>query len=379
MEELAKHYDFETLIDLMNNENISFEIKEAFCHLFTNLYVQVQDHSRLKLDHFIVEWDKLKDTYAFAPLAVETMFKYKPIKYFISQTINYHFEVVNLKQEEAVHQLAYLKAIIELAKKMMEAGFYTELKEINALVKGLKRVLGKSFTYMYAKAITSKDQDFTLTRTTVFQSKHNEQSAFDMNIALVQLRECRIAICDFFEFIGKIMIMLKQNTAMFRLKNIIQTATGAVAVAAEEEEGHFIYFQDKRMRVQEIMDKIGFLIKNMTKEEGFIKIGHDQQSTKQLVALLLSMSFDSNVAMKVHAINILMSLFSNCLKITESMASVIAIEDSTSHYNESMKIARDEISNYLISFKSTTNTSLAELVDKTESRFSLMQTRSMSS
>ena len=371
MEELSKYYDFETLMELMNNENINFEIKDAFCHLFKNLYVQIQDHNRLKVDHFIVDWDKLKDTYSFPALDVEAMFKYKPIKYFISQTINYHFDMVNLKQEEAVHQLAYLKSIIELAKKMMEAGHYTELKEINALVKGLKRVLAKSFTYMYAKSITSKEKDFTMTRTIAFHTKQNEPTAFDMNIAMAQLRECRIAICNFFEFIGQILIMLKQNTAMFRLKNIIQTTTGNMAVSAEEDLGQYIYFQEKKIKVNEIQDKIGFLVKNMTKEEGFIKIGHDQHSTKQLVTLLLSMSFDSNISMKVHSINILMNLFSNCTKITESMSSVIAIENNTSDYSDMLTNDRDDISQLLIKFKSTTNISLQKMISETESMLTL--------
>lgn len=354
------------MMDLMNNEEISFEIKDAFCHLFTNLYVQIHDHSKLKVDHFIVQWDDLRDFYSFPSLDVELIFKYKPVKYYISQTINYHFIYMDLKNKETVHQLAFLKSIIELAHKLMEAGFYTELKEINALVKGLKKVLSHSFTYSHAKKIMIKEEnDFTLTKT-LAQSGVEESTSFDLNISLVQLRECRIAICNFFDYINKIQIMLKQTTAMFRLKNIIQTTGDEVQMCEDQEEQGVIYYEDRKIKSQGILDKIGFLVNNMTREEGFIKLGHDQQSTKQLITLLLSMSFENNMSVKVHAINNLMNLFTNCLRITESMGSVIAIDQETKGYYDLINKNRDEISKYLMSFKSTGELSQFELIDKAD-------------
>lgn len=372
VEELKKYYDLETLMDLMNNEEISFEIKDAFCHLFTNLYVHIHDHNRLKVDHFIVQWDDLKDFYSFPALDVEVIFKYKPIKYYISQTINYHFIYMDLKNKDTVHQLAYLKSIIELAQKMMEAGFYTELKEINALVKGLKKVLAHSFTYSHATKFSMKDEtEFTMTKT-LFHGRYEEPSSFDMNISIVQLRECRIAICNFFEFINKIQLMLKQNTAMFRLKNIIQTSGEDLKEEANSEEIGYIYYDQKRIKTQEILDKIGFMVNNMTKEDGFIKMGHDTQSTKQLITLLLSMSFENNISMKVHAINNLMNLFTNCLRVTESMGSVIAIDHETKTYYDEINQNRDEISKYLVSFKSTGELSQFEMVDKADGKVNLI-------
>ena len=50
-----------------------------------------------------------------------------------------------MTQKDTVYQLNYLNSLIQLAKKLLELGFYTELKEINSLVKGMNKVLSNSF------------------------------------------------------------------------------------------------------------------------------------------------------------------------------------------------------------------------------------------
>lgn len=363
--ELQKFYDFETLIEIMNSEDITYDIKDAACHLFTTVWVQVQDHTKLKIDQFIVEWDKLKDNYSFVPLDVEILFKYKPIKYYLSQTINYHFIYIDLSQKEAVHQLSYLNSIIRLSMKMIEAGFYTELKEINALVKGVIKVLAQSFTYNDS-TLSLMNNDGDLTRTLV-NLRNEEVSAYDSNIAIVQLRECRVSICNFLDFINKIQIMLKHNTAMFRLKNLILT-NQPYHGAMEQESAEYLYFQDKKIKEQDILNKVGFLVNNMTKEEGFIKIGHDQQSTMQLVTLLLSMSLDHNLLMKEQAIKVLINSFSNCLQVTESMAEVIAIDQTTTTFYMDINNLRKDISTFLITHNSSIERYISDLFDKAERR-----------
>jgi hypothetical protein len=362
--ELQRFYDFETLIEIMNSEDITYDIKDATCHLFTTVWVQVQDHTKLKVDQFIVEWDKLKDNYSFVPLDVEILFKYKPIKYYLSQTINYHFIYIDLSQKEAVHQLSYLNSIIRLSMKMIEAGFYTELKEINALVKGVIKVLAQSFTYNDGGMTASNNDD--LTKTLMNMNLRNEEaSAYDSNIAIVQLRDCRISICNFLDFINKLQIMLKHNTAMFRLKNLILT-NGPAPGVTDRHPSDYLYFQDKRIREQDILNKVGFLVNNMTKEEGFIKIGHDQQSTMQLVTLLLSMSLDNNLVMKEQAIKVLIFLFSNCLRVTESMTEVIAIDQVATTYYMDINNLRKDISTLLITYNSSVERSISDLFDKAE-------------
>lgn len=361
--ELQKYYDFETLVEIMNSEDITYDIKDAVCHLFTTVWVQIQDNTKLKVDQFIVEWDKLKDNYSFIPLDVEVLFKYKPIKYYLSQTISYHFIYIDLSQKEAIHQLSYLNSIIKLSMKMIEAGFYTELKEINALVKGLIKVLAQSFTYNDAKINLMNMDELTKTMINI---QTEEFSSYDSNISIVQLRECRVSICNFLDFINKIQIMLKHNTAMFRLKNLILTNSVAVGNFDHESSGEFFSFNDRRIREQDILNKVGFLVNNMTKEEGFIKIGHDQQSTMQLVALLLSMSLDNNLQMKEKAINVLINLFSNCLRVTESMAEVIAIDQLTTPYYMDINNLRKDLSNYLMMFNSSIERSISDLFDKAE-------------
>jgi hypothetical protein len=366
--ELQRFYDFETLIEIMNSEDVTYDIKDAACHLFTTVWVQVQDHTKLKVDQFIVEWDKLKDNYSFIPLDVEILFKYKPIKYYLSQTINYHFIYIDLSKKEAVHQLSYLNSIIRLSMKMIEAGFYTELKEINALVKGLIKVLAQSFTYNDSTVNLLGNDELTKTQ---MSAANDSASAYDSNIAIVQLRECRISICNFLDFINKIQIMLKHNTAMFRLKNLILTNSGPGSVLGDNDPADYLCFQDRKIKEQDILNKVGFLVNNMTKEEGFIKIGHDQQSTRQLVTLLLSMSLDNNLQMKEQAIKVLINLFSNCLRVTESMTEVIAIDQLTSSYYTDVNNLRKDISTYLINFNSSIERSITHLFDKSEGKLSL--------
>lgn len=366
--ELQRFYDFETLIEIMNSEDITYDIKDAVCHLFTTVWVQIQEHTKLKVNQFVVEWDRLKDNFSFTPLDVEVLFKYKPIKYYLSQTINYHFIYIDLGRKEVVHQLSYLNSIICLSMKMIEAGFYTELKEINALVKGLIKVLAQSFTYNNSAVNILNNEDFTKT---IGSLRVEAATAYDSNIAIVQLRQCRVSICNFLDFINKIQIMLKHNTAMFRLKNLILTSSAPTAIANDHDGGEYLYFQDRRIREQDILNKVGFLVNNMTKEEGFIKIGNDQQSTRQLVTLLLSISLDNNLMIKEQAIKVLINLFSNCLLVTENMTEVIAIDQNTSMYYMDVNSLREDISTYLLVFNSTIERSLSDLLEKVESKLSL--------
>jgi len=218
---------------------------------------------------------------------------------------------------------------------MLELGFYTDVKEINSLVKGVKRVLTNSFTYtndqsneevLKANNLTSEGQRDSLVRN------------YDSNIAFSKLRECRISICRFFKFISKIEIMLKQYRLIFRLKNIIQTSClsqshqslSSPSIAAESainlvrKVGESpLYYNGFKVNQQDIIDKIGFLINNMAREEEFIKIGNETDATKHLVSVFLSMSFENSMEVKIIALEMILGLFSSCQSLTESITKVI--------------------------------------------------------
>jgi hypothetical protein len=218
---------------------------------------------------------------------------------------------------------------------MLELGFYTDVKEINSLVKGVKRVLTNSFTYtndqsneevLKANNLTSEGQRDSLVRN------------YDSNIAFSKLRECRISICRFFKFISKIEIMLKQYRLIFRLKNIIQTSCisqshqslSSTSIAAESainlvrKVGESpLYYNGFKVNQQDIIDKIGFLINNMAREEEFIKIGNETDATKHLVSVFLSMSFENSMEVKIIALEMILGLFSSCQSLTESITKVI--------------------------------------------------------
>ena len=72
------------MLDLLNHEEINFEIKNAFVHLFTNLWVDLPQYQKLNVDLNIVEWDKLRDMYSFPIVDIEDVYKFKPVRYYIS-------------------------------------------------------------------------------------------------------------------------------------------------------------------------------------------------------------------------------------------------------------------------------------------------------
>lgn len=104
------------MLEVLNSEEVSYELKHAFCHLFLNLWVDLPTYPKLKVDLTTIDWDKLKDMFTFPPLELDDLFKFKPIKYYISQTINYHFLSVDLSNKDSIHQLSFLNSMINLSQ-----------------------------------------------------------------------------------------------------------------------------------------------------------------------------------------------------------------------------------------------------------------------
>ena len=369
---LQRHFEFDMILDILNHEEVSFEVKHAFCHLFTNIWVDLPEHPKLKVDLKVVEWDKLKDVFTFPVLELDDIFRYKPIKYYVSQAINYQFETIDLKKKDSINQLSFLNEIVNLSRKMMELGIYTEIKEINSLVKGLKKVLTNTFRFLEGKN-KDFDSNSSLSRYKSQMSSRLAQQAtsYDMNISISKLRECRISICYFFEFILKIQIMLKEYTMVFRIKNLIQTSCNGLSLQKENEDksknDEIVYFQGHKIKLKEIINKIGYLINNMTKEDGFIKIGGDNNSLKSLVADLLSMSFENNLTVKKLTLNMIMSLFSNCYNLTESVYNLTGIEYELKSYHERITNIRNDLTKVIIQYKTMTEISIDYLYDHLKS------------
>ena len=226
-----------------------------------------------------------------------------------------------MTQKETVHQLNYLNSLILLAKKLLELGFYTELKEINSLVRGMNKVLSNSFY----QAESADIQNLVFRRNSTARIQQN-----DAELALGKLKDCRVSICNLFEFIQKIQVLLKQYTLMFRLKNLIQTSFNTTTVKdydASDKSG-LIRYQGHHIHETDLTSKIGFLINNMCLEEGFIKLASEQHGIKDFVRLLIAMSKDSNATMKKITMKMILFMFSDCLNLTESISKVICIDAS---------------------------------------------------
>jgi len=365
---LQRHYDFDVILDILNHEEVSFEVKHAFCHLFTNLWVDLPEHPKLKADLTVVEWEKLKDVFTFPVLELDDIFRYKPIKYYISQAINYQFVTIDMKKKDSIHQLCFLNEIINLSRKMMELGIYTEIKEINSLVKGLKKVLTNSFSFHENNKDFGAANSFSRFRSQLSTRAAAHATVYDNTIAIAKLRECRISICYFFEFISKIQVMLKEYTLIFRMKNLIQTSCNVLSLqpASGEETAKLasnVYYQGHRINQHEIINKIGFLINNMMREDSFIKIGGDHNGVKNLITVLLSMSTENNLTVKKVTLNMIMSLFSNCSNLTESVAQVIGIENSMKEFHERVVNLRTDLNKVIIQFKTMTEISVEYLYE----------------
>lgn len=362
---LERHYDFEIILDILNHEEIDYEIKNAFCHLFTNLWVDLSEYSRLKVDIKIVDWDQLKDIYSFPLLDLDDIFKFKPIKYYISQTIAYQFDSIDLTKRSAISQLSFLSTIVTLARKMMELGLYTEIKEINSLIKGLKQVLVNSFNFMDSPAETNLSRVKRI-RSDAFGQQEN--TSYDINIAVSKLRECRGQICGFFEFIGRVQVMLKQYTMIFRIKNLIQTSYGESFNPSrepyiEKKGTKNILYHGFPIEEKDLLTKIGFLMNSCIKEDGFIKICHEKEDIKDFLSVLISMSFESNLSIKKSAFNIMISLFSYCRSLTESITSIIGIERSMKEYHDRVISLKLDLNKLLSQFKTSTEFSMGHLLN----------------
>lgn len=368
---LQRIFDFETLLDILNAEDKNYEIKDAFCHLFTNLWVDLPEYTKLKVDLTTVEWDRLKDNYTFPSLDISDLLKFKPIKYYVSQTISYHFIDIDLQKPETVHQVSFLNSIIRLAWKMMELGLYNELREINSLVKGLKKVLKNSYSQNQVR------QDLDLISLEKTKSSYSFRKdligkSSDGSVGASKMRECRISICYFFEYISRIQIMLKQYTLIFRLKNTIATSCNSISLGEKALKGKRYRTQDPHIKTElkyqgtyinipDMITKFSFLIKDMNKKDEFVKTSLESQSTRDLVSVLLSMSFDKHVKAKTTALNLILSLFSNCLYLTESISKVTCVERPMKDYNDYVNNLRTSLVATSIQFKSMTEVSTETL------------------
>jgi RIH domain len=368
---LQRIFDFEILLDILNSEDKNYEIKDAFCHLFTNLWVDLPEYTKLKVDLTTVEWDRLKDNYTFPTLDIGDLLKFKPIKYYVSQTISYHFIDIDLQKPETVYQVSFLNSIIHLAWKMMELGLYNELREINSLVKGLKKVLKNSYSQNHIR------QDLDLISLEKMRSSYSFRKeiiakSYDGNIAAAKMRECRISICYFFEYISRIQIMLKQYTLIFRLKNTIATSCNSLTLDERSQKGKRIHEPDSNYKAElkyqgihvdipDMVSKFSFLVKDMNKKDEFVKSSAESQSTRDLVAVLLSMSFDKHIKAKTTALNLILSLFSNCLYLTESISKVTCVERPMKDYNDYVNNLRTSLVATSIQFKSMTEVSMETL------------------
>ena len=370
---LQRVFDFETLLDVLNAEDKNYEIKDAFCHLFTNLWVDLPEYTKLKVDLTTVEWDRLKDNYNFPTLDIADLLKFKPIKYYVSQTISYHFIDIDLQKPETVHQVSFLNSIIHLAWNMMELGLYNELREINSLVKGLKKVLKNSYAQNHMRS--NPDLDFISLekmKSSYSFRKDLMVKSYDGNIAASKMRECRISICYFFEYISRIQIMLKQYTLIFRLKNTIATSCNSQSLGERGLKGKRFHEIDSKFKadlkyqgtfvnIPDMITKFSFLIKDMNKKDEFVKTSVESQSTRDLVSVLLSMSFDKHVKAKTTALNLILSLFSNCLYLTESISKVTCVERPMKDYNDYVNNLRTSLVATSIQFKSMTEVSTETL------------------
>ena len=117
---------------------------------------------------------------------------------------------------------------------------------------------------------------------------------------------------------------------MFRLKNLIQTSFNTTIIREYDhsDKPELILYQGHRIHETDLTSKIGFLINNMSHEEGFIKLASESHGITDFVRLLIAMSKDSNSTMKKITMKMILFMFSDCLNLTESISKVICIDNS---------------------------------------------------
>jgi hypothetical protein len=309
---LQNHYDFDIIFAVLNHEEVRIEVKEIFCRLLTYLWVDLPGYSKLSLDLTIIQWENLKDNYTLPSIDLEDQFRFKPIKYYIFHTLKYQLNSISVKTKNAIHQFSYLNSIINLAKTMVELGLYAEIEEINELLSALKKLIINSLlshnTIRQLKSQMSLQNKVTKG---VSMTVINDQTV-DLNLSLASMKVCSLSIAQFFQLISKIQIFMKQNSLVYRLKNLIET--NYIPFLYENYNN-----SQKKAKEEEIISKVGFMIKAITEEESQLKLNLQKSGVTETVSIFMGLSFEDDPNIKQVSFDYLFSYFSNTKILSETI------------------------------------------------------------
>jgi hypothetical protein len=309
---LQSHFDFDIIFAVLNHEDVTIEVKEIFCRLLTYLWVDLPGYSKLCLDLTIIQWENLKDNYNLPSIDLEDQFRFKPIKYYIFHTLKYQLNSISVKTKNAIHQFSYLNSIINLAKMMIELGLYSEIEEINELLSALKKLIINSL--LNHNTIRQLMSQFSLQNKVtkgLSLTVINDQTV-DLNLSLASMRVCSLSIAQFFQLVSKIQIFMKQNSLVYRLKNLIET--NYIPFLYENYNN-----SQKRAKEDEIISKVGFMIKAITEEESQLKLNLQKSGVTETVSIFMGLSFEDDPHIKQVSFDYLFSYFSNTKILSETI------------------------------------------------------------
>lgn len=149
------------------------------------------------------------------------------------------------------------------------------------------------------------------------------------------LQKFRVSVCHFLEIIFKLDNLIKKNLIVFRLKNVISSATKKDEFIPDSLRGEFeklssrkldelrdILGGDKKLltynNFNDYVVKIGEMVSDVAINESIIDDIHD----KDLVYSLLALSFEEDTEIKNYAINFIFVMFANTQRLTKNLRSI---------------------------------------------------------
>ena len=357
-------------------------MKEAFCKLFTNLWIEIYPYNKADFRMNVYSWEEPDDK-IILPCSRYDVSKLKEVKMYILNFLKNKTksQVHSQKNNQIIKQrISYLNTIIKLVIKMIKLGFYNDLYEISLLSKRVKLTLNRSFRQFDTLSLALSKLSDNPSESTF---RKGAQGIFNISVlkmidkgTIEVLRDCRVVITQFFDIIIQLDILVKKFPLMFRVKNLVSSSLRQDEFIKETFRSEFEDFsEDYKDEVREAIEgkkdymnsqnyesyveSVGELIAETSKNDSLITTLKDEGFIESLLAL----SFEENLEIKRLCFKIIFSLFQNTFKLTTSLNEFLLLRKENQDVYESLKKVNNRLIegiDFMNSFRTTNNNKINE-------------------